>query len=806
MSVLRFFRILTFIILSFLLLPKDSHAWFFFFLPGSSTKQSDASEVAELQKKLDWVGLRDLAKKRLESDVNNAEWWVNLGYAQLRLSNFAEAEKATQEAIRLAPGNPTARNNLGAINQAQGKHKQALDEYLAALRIKPDYALALANAASMQFRLGRPDLAWDVIQQLKKIEPAQGKTLQDKFLLTDARPVGPEEAPSIRAQLQTNQTILIDEYSKKLIAPTERRVALVIGNNRYKKAQLSAAVNDARAIESAISKLGFKVTRLEDMSRNQMLKAIRGFADEINKPETVGLFYFAGHGVQSKGKNYLIPVDAEIEHEDDIEFQGVDIQYMLDKLSEIKNGMNIIVLDACRDNPYIKSRNSRSAGLAAIDGPPGAIIAFSTAPGQVARELEGENGLYTKHLLKNIQTEGIPVEEVFKRVRKGVIQETLNQQIPWENTSLLKDFYFQPAQPGKGFTLFERDSEQEAWEGIQASKNIYDLIAFLRKYPSTKFKRELLAKFNEVLAKLDPAPPMLKLEELPHLLNESYAGFGWKVLNQYSAEYYGLPDFNGMLITQVEVGSPAEKSGLLAGDILTKVNGYQIRSAADAINLGTSIRPGEMVQASVWRDKKELNLKPGIMQRASLSAILRQIAYSNLAAGNIQRAIQLYEYSAANGDPYALSNLGQMQVLHFVYPDYKLAESYLRQAVSLGEPNAFAYLSALYLSNAGGFAKHQDAFKLAKVSAEQGVPLGAALIAYCYFNGIGVEQNYQEALRWAKFGSANGDPTAMHLLGNAYKNGYGVPRDLNMFNEFTRRMQEPRVKSLSRGLILDFQK
>lgn len=146
----------------------------------------------------------------------------------------------------------------------------------------------------------------------------------------------------------------------------ENRIALVIGNNAYKNLPLTAPVNDARAMAQALGELGFKLTKLEDVGRPGMARAIRAFADGLKGPEPIGLFYFSGHGMQSKGKNFLIPVDADVTHEDEIELQGVDIQYVLDKFGDMRNGMNILILDACRNNPFAKRGVTRASGLAAI--------------------------------------------------------------------------------------------------------------------------------------------------------------------------------------------------------------------------------------------------------------------------------------------------------------------------------------------------------------------------------------------------------------------------------------------------------
>lgn len=224
----------------------------------------------------------------------------------------------------------------------------------------------------------------------------------------------------------------------------ESRTALVIGNSTYKEGPLDNPVNDARAMAKTLEKEGFKVIKRENATQKDMIEATSAFGDELRTKGGVGLFYYAGHGMQVKGKNYLIPVGSSIKREDDVAYQAVDTNMVLDKMERAKNNMNIVVLDACRNNPFAKASRSGSGGLAQMDAPVGSIIAFSTAPGSTASDGGGQNGLYTQHFLTAMQQPGLRIEEVFKRVRLGVRLDSEGQQIPWENTSLEGEFFFLP--------------------------------------------------------------------------------------------------------------------------------------------------------------------------------------------------------------------------------------------------------------------------------------------------------------------------------------------------------------------------
>jgi len=231
--------------------------------------------------------------------------------------------------------------------------------------------------------------------------------------------------------------------SNTAISATEKRIALVIGNGNYMDAPLRNPVNDATDMASALRQLGFSVTLKTDANQRAMKEAIRSFGKKLTKGG-VGLFYYAGHGIQYRGRNYLIPVNAVVKSEADVEYEAVDAGRVLAQMERAGNNLNIIILDACRNNPFTRSFRSSEQGLAKMDAPTGSILAYSTAPGSVAADGTGRNGLYTKYLLKHIRFSGRKLEDVFKRVRIDVMAKTGNDQVPWESSSLTGDFYFIP--------------------------------------------------------------------------------------------------------------------------------------------------------------------------------------------------------------------------------------------------------------------------------------------------------------------------------------------------------------------------
>jgi uncharacterized caspase-like protein len=234
--------------------------------------------------------------------------------------------------------------------------------------------------------------------------------------------------------------------------PQERRVALVIGNSSYKTAPLKNPANDAKDMAAALGKLGFEVTLLTDADLQQMDSAVREFGLKLRKGGA-GLFYYAGHGLQVGGENYLVPVKADIQTESDVRFTCLPAGMVLGKMEDARNDLNIIILDACRNNPFARNFRSAELGLAKMDAPTGSLISYATAPGSVASDGVGRNGLFTQHLLRNMATPGLPITEMFMRVRQSVVEETKRKQVPWEASSLIGQFYFfgsagaQPAMP-----------------------------------------------------------------------------------------------------------------------------------------------------------------------------------------------------------------------------------------------------------------------------------------------------------------------------------------------------------------------
>jgi uncharacterized protein (TIGR02145 family) len=226
---------------------------------------------------------------------------------------------------------------------------------------------------------------------------------------------------------------------------SQKRLALVIGNGTYSSTILANPENDARAMKSALQEVGFTVMEYENLNQSKIKEAIDDFGMKLKGYE-VGLFFYAGHGIQAKGFNYLLPVDAKIQNEQQVEYDCVRADRILSLMETSGTKVNVIILDACRNNPFERSwtRSASAPGLAFMSAPKGTLIAYATAPGCTASDGSGKNGLYTSAILESMKIPDITILQMFQNVRNIVSLKSQNQQMPWESTSLTGDFYFHP--------------------------------------------------------------------------------------------------------------------------------------------------------------------------------------------------------------------------------------------------------------------------------------------------------------------------------------------------------------------------
>lgn len=287
------------------------------------------------------------------------------------------------------------------------------------------------------------------------------------------------------------------------VASGMTKAALVIGNAEYEQSKLKNPTNDARDMANTLRGLGFDVIHITNADRRTMLNALEDFGNKMSK-DGVAFFFYAGHGVQIKGINYLLPLKETFKTAVDAEASGIKADYVLAKMEEAGSPMNIVVLDACRDNPFARSlaRNVGGSGLAQMSsGGVGAYFSFATSPGKTAEDGESGNGLYTKHLLASLRQPGLNIEQVFKRTREGVITESNGEQVPWDHSSLRGDFYFIPATPpALASTATVADPEALFWQTALASNSPAYFQQYLAKYPEGTFAALARLKIEESTA------------------------------------------------------------------------------------------------------------------------------------------------------------------------------------------------------------------------------------------------------------------------------------------------------------------
>nr|WP_298683105.1 caspase family protein [uncultured Dongia sp.] len=300
------------------------------------------------------------------------------------------------------------------------------------------------------------------------------------------------------------------------------RVALVIGNGDYDASlgRLRNPANDAKLMARSLKKLGFEVSLAIDIDQKEMKRRIRDFGEALSGagPNAVGLFYYAGHGLQVDGENFLLPVSAQIEAERDVELEAVSANAVLAQMQYgNSNGVNLVFLDACRNNPLSRGFRSATRGLARVDAPRGSFVGYSTAPGEVSVDGEGDNSPYTLALTEELLRPGEAIEEVHRAVRLKVLAATSEQQTPWDSSSLTATVILagaaQPAivaqtpapapaavvaAPSSG----SHETENLYWQSVLASNNPAMFQAYLKKYPNGQYADLAVLKLEELSGKM----------------------------------------------------------------------------------------------------------------------------------------------------------------------------------------------------------------------------------------------------------------------------------------------------------------
>lgn len=360
------------------------------------------------------------------------------------------------------------KDKMGKAAEAIGKYDQALRESEKSKKLS---AQIYADRALFYSRQGNSAAANQDLTKARELDPANADLAAMQLSPSGAvasRTAGGEEKKNTQviikkkpgtdpppAQKTTTTPTQQPQTVKTGLVPSlaeaykeEKRYALIIGNSNYPKEMgiLKNPVNDATDIATELRNSDFEVQLLTNATYIQIREAVRKFHEKLSsgpKDQTVGLFYYAGHGVQYQDENYLVPVDAKVQYEDDIVRMCFPVQRMvLANMERSNSRMNIVILDACRNNPFPATNRSVSQGLTEMKRARGSFIAYATAPGSVASDGSGRNGLYTQELLKALKRPSLTIEQVFKEVRMNVLRLSGDRQYTWDSSNIVGEFYF----------------------------------------------------------------------------------------------------------------------------------------------------------------------------------------------------------------------------------------------------------------------------------------------------------------------------------------------------------------------------
>ncbi len=511
----------------------------------------------------------------------------------------------------------------------------------------------------------------------------------------------------------------------------ETRVALVIGNSEYASARLANPKNDAELMARTLKGVGFDVIKHTDANMQTMRQAFTEFARRLRRPDSVGVFYYAGHGVQVGGQNYLIPVGADITAEGEVALQAINLSELLASMKGAASRINIAILDACRNNPYESQVRSLSRGLAPVSAPAGTLIAYATAPGEVAQDGSDGHSPFTAALARSIPIPGLAVEEVFKQTREMVLAVTQNRQIPWEHSSLIGNFIFRaktvaqepsgrPSLP-LGEANERRLSEIAAWDRVKATEDPAALKRYIESYPGGAY--EELAHYK--LAQLERRP----------------TGWSWWQTgsNDVSA---GRGGADGAFERAVKLEAAGDKPEML----VEAARLYRVAAERGVVtamyNLARMFDKGRGVarniaEAAAWYEKAA-NADHTAAQ-ASLGTLYE---FGDGVVGNLVEALRLYRLAADKGDSHAMASLGY-----------------------------------LYAQGKGVIRDHVEARKWYELAAEKGQPRAMFNLALMHMRGEGGPTNGVEAIRWLNAAVEKRHSGALRELANLHDEGRIVERN-----------------------------
>lgn len=516
-------------------------------------------------------------------------------------------------------------------------------------------------------------------------------------------------------------------------ALAETRVALVIGNAKYTGNPLVNARRDGELMARTLTSAGFDVLTVFDGGAGEMRTAVTEFSRRLQSPDTVALFYYAGHGVQADGENYLIPLGTGIKTMNEVALNALSLSDVLKAMARSEARMNIVILDACRDNPFAgTSRSIASGGLAPTVAPAGTIIGYATAPGQVARDGDGQNSPYTAALAANVPVIGLTLEDVFRATRRRVLEVTAGQQTPWEHSSLIGEFYFKPksAEPDAsarvpaGDQISEaRITEIEAWEKIKDSKNQELLKAHIRQFPDGVFAELAAYKVSRLEAMRTETPwNWIMTGGADREAGGVVAAATYEEAVKLEARAAGAQDLQAV----AKLYGEAAAQGLPAA----------MFSYARVFDKGRGV-PKNLEEAARW-----YGLAADKGHAGARAALGTMYEFGEGVKPDLVQALRLYRLSADAGDASGLTSLGYLFAQgKGVARNAVEARRLYEQAASKGHVRAMFNLALMDVRGQGGQVDLANAVKLLTAASDKGHAGAAQELAYLYDEGRGVARS-----------------------------------------------------------------
>jgi uncharacterized caspase-like protein len=499
------------------------------------------------------------------------------------------------------------------------------------------------------------------------------------------------------------------------MAHAQKRVALIIGNSAYKHTgELANPKNDAADMSAALKKYDFEVLEGFDLNKAAFDRKVRDFAAAL-QDAAAGVFFYAGHGLQVRGINYLVPVDAELTTSAALDFEMVRLD-VVHRVMEQQTNSNVLFLDACRDNPLARNLaralGARSAeigrGLAAVESGSGTLISFSTQPGNTAFDGRGRNSPYAAALVRNITTSKDDLNAILVSVRNDVMKETQGKQVPWEHSALTSRFYFSPPTPQAAniSPTFEQQIEISFWESVKASKNTDVLQTYLDRFPNGQFASlaqvmiaHLRQEAQQLRALTARETELRAAEEAKRQAEQKREEAERKAIAARQTEELRKAQQEARLAREAlkeaerqrEAAEEAMREARVAAAAAQAVREADVKAEQSKTNATVEVRASADPRSAVNKGEEE--------QRANR---LKRRGKQLLAEGDITAARSFFSAAAEAGDAEAALAMGGTYDPHFwehgvrgMKPDVATANFWYRRALDLGSKDALDRIDQL---------------------------------------------------------------------------------------------------------------